>query len=246
MADLKRVYWDSCIWLSLINQENADRVQRCQYVLDMARRKEVEVWTSALTLAEVFKKKCEGENVALPASKDSEFEQYIQQEHLFLVQLDYDIGKEARRLLRAFPKLKKPPDGIHLATAALNNIDEVHTFDGENLLPLDGLVTRADGVPLVICEPPAPVQGSLQLQPPDGPEQASAAITSPPDGSLDQATAENQPELPQATDSVESAPVEAQIATKEITPEGAALGGSGIARSGEGEGGHHQSPPQSV
>jgi hypothetical protein len=76
------------------------------------------------------------------------------QDFLMLVQIDYDVGILARRLLRAHPILKKPLDGLHLASASLNNIDEFHTFDGENLLPLSGVIKRADGGSLVICEPP--------------------------------------------------------------------------------------------
>lgn len=109
---------------------------------------------SAFTLAEVFKKSCEGKGVALPESKDLDFENFIEQEFLTLVQVNFDIGVLARRLLRSHPKLKKPSDAIHLATAALSNVDELHTTDGENLIVLDGHVKRQDGVSLTICMPP--------------------------------------------------------------------------------------------
>jgi hypothetical protein len=41
-------------------------------------------------------------------------------------------------------------------------LDELHTFDGINLLPLDGLVRRTDNIPLMIREPPAAVVGQQQ------------------------------------------------------------------------------------
>ena len=153
MADPKRVYWDACTWLSLINEETG-RVDCCRYVIAEARAGNVEIWTSAFTLAEVFKKNCEGKAMTLAESKDIEFENYIEQEFLVVVQVDYDIGVLARRLLRIHPKLKKPSDAIHIATAVLHNLDEFQTYDEENLLPLSGVVQRQDGSRLIICKPP--------------------------------------------------------------------------------------------
>jgi predicted nucleic acid-binding protein len=151
----KNVYWDTCTWLGLINEEPG-KVDRCRYIIQEARAGHIQIWTSTFTLAEVFKKNCEGKGVSLPETKDLDFENYIEQEFLTLVQVDFDIGVLARRLLREHPKLKKPSDAIHLATAALANVDEMHTTDAENLIVLDGLVKRQDSVALRICIPPEP------------------------------------------------------------------------------------------
>jgi hypothetical protein len=56
-------------------------------------------------------------------------------------------------LMRHHPECKKPSDGVHLATALLLNVDEMHTYDKSDLIPLDRKVMRADGVPLRICQP---------------------------------------------------------------------------------------------
>lgn len=162
MTELKKVYWDACVWIALINEE-PDKISRCRAIMEQARKGEIEIWTSSLTLAEVFKKKCEGNGVSLPENKDVQFESFIEQDFLKEVQVDHDIGVEARRLLRKHPLLKKPNDGVHLATAVLYNVDEFHTFDDENFLPLNGQITRADGIELVICHPPQPIQGALDL-----------------------------------------------------------------------------------
>lgn len=152
-SNYKKYYWDTCAWLGFINQE-AGKVDRCQYVISLARAGNAQVWTSAFTLAEVFKKNCGNGVGGIDSSSDADFENYVQQDFLVVVQVDYDVGVLARRLLRAHPKLKKPADAIHLATAAISNVDELHTFDQDNLIPLSGKVLRADGVPLVICLPP--------------------------------------------------------------------------------------------
>ena len=162
MAQIKKVYWDTCVWLGLINQE-PDKLKRCEYVLSQARAKELEIWTSAFTLAEVYKITVEGKAQSLPDNKDIEFESYIEQDFLVVAQVDIDLGVMARRLLRRHPPLKKPPDAIHLATAVFHNLDEFHTFDDKNILPLNGLVNRADGVSLQICYPPEPPPLTQQL-----------------------------------------------------------------------------------
>ncbi len=156
MADPKSVYWDSCVWLRLINGE--DGADRCQSVLDRAKAGELMIWTSSLTLAEVYKFKCDGPK-ALAADQDLLFEQYIESDFVVEVQVDHAIATLARRLCRQHPPLKKPNDGIHLASAVLNNVDHFHTFDADDLLALAGKVNRGDGKILVMCEPGGAVYG---------------------------------------------------------------------------------------
>jgi predicted nucleic acid-binding protein len=149
------VYWDACAWLGLINGEQ-DRHASCKYTMEQAEKHDVEIVTSAFTLAEVFKRKCAEATSGIRPTSDTKFEDYLTKEHVVLVAVDRDVATYARTLLRNFPELKKPQDAIHLATAALNNVDEFHTYDGENLLPLDGKVIRADRQSLTICTPMAP------------------------------------------------------------------------------------------
>jgi predicted nucleic acid-binding protein len=164
LADRKRrVYWDSCVWLSLIKGD-AERAEHCAHVIEMARAGEFEVWTSSLTLAEVYKRKCDGDNVTLEEDKDANFESYIEQEFLREVQVDHDVGSLARRLLRKYPAIKKPADAVHLASALLNNCDEFHTYDGENLLGLDGKLQKLDGSLLKICHPPKPTNQQIKIE----------------------------------------------------------------------------------
>ena len=158
MAEKKKVYWDACIWFALIKQEQG-RMGNCAHVLDLARRGDVEIWTSSLTLAEVFRKQCGVPTTlanGLPEDKDLEFEAFVAQDFVVEVQVDHQVGIAARRLLRKHATLRKPQDAIHLASAVLHDLDEFHTFDAANLLGLDGLVQTRSGRSLKICEPPAP------------------------------------------------------------------------------------------
>lgn len=149
------------MWIALIEDE-VDRVERCESLILQARNKDVEIWTSSLTVAEVYKFKCGDDSKEMTAEKDEAFERYLQQDFVFQVQLDHDVAVTARRLLRNHPPLKKPSDGVHLATAVLNNLDVLYTFDHKNLIPLNRLVQRTDGQMLSISEPPPPVIGVQQ------------------------------------------------------------------------------------
>lgn len=156
MVENPRYYWDACAWISLIEQD-PKRFDSLNYVVERAQKGEVTIWTSNFTLAEVYKP-CsddEGNQLSLLAQHDRRFEDFILQSFIERVQVDYDTGVFARQLLRQYPVIKKPQDGIHLASALLNNIDELHTYDRENLLSLSEKIQRRDGKLLKICHPPA-------------------------------------------------------------------------------------------
>lgn len=159
MASVPKYYWDACIWIELITQANPDRVKCCRYVVDLAEKGEVEIWTSAFTLAEVWKRKCEGIDVSIQQTKDRNFEDFIEKEFITKVNVDVDVGNLARRLLRPYPGLGKPQDAIHVATCLLNNVDELHTFDDSDLVDFNGTIPRIDRKKLRICYPPEPPQG---------------------------------------------------------------------------------------
>jgi predicted nucleic acid-binding protein len=153
LADKSRYYWDACAWIALIQQEPA-RFDSLSFAIEEAKNKKIEIWTSNFTLAEVYKRACDGDQKGLLPPQDQAFEDYIIQDFVTRVQVDYDVGVLARRLLRSYPVIQKPQDGIHLATALLNNLDELHTFDRENLLGLSEKIDRKDGKKLRICHPP--------------------------------------------------------------------------------------------
>lgn len=147
------MYWDANCWIGLIRKEG-DKLPGCMYIINEAEAGRVEILTSSFTLAEVYKVKG---GAGIADTSDSAFEKYLELGHILRVQLDDAVGTEARRLLRRHKELKKPPDAIHLATALLNNVEELHTFDDKNLLKLDGVVPRhkAPGY-MTICRPVAP------------------------------------------------------------------------------------------
>jgi predicted nucleic acid-binding protein len=151
----KRVYWDSCTFLGLLNQEPG-KVNDCLAVWKDAESGNVTIYTSFFTFAEVFKVKCADPAKPLSESDDVAIEALFRQKWMRPMLMDERIAVAARRIMRLHPTCKKPSDAVHLATALALNVDEMHTFDGSDLLGLTGKINRADGKPLIICKPTPP------------------------------------------------------------------------------------------
>jgi len=143
------------MWIALIKREQG-RFAACSHLIEQAQRGEIEIWTSAFTYAEVYKRHCSGASVGIAPIDDKSFEDYIEQDFVQLVQVDADVGRAARRLLRQYPTIGKPQDATHVASALLMDVHELHTFDRQDLLALDGKIPCQDGVPLRIKVPPNP------------------------------------------------------------------------------------------
>ena len=127
------------------------------------------IYTSFFGFTEVFKVKCEGTAKPLSDEQDKNIEQLLRQKWIRPVVVDERIAFAARRLMRHHPECKKPADAIHLSTALFLSVDEMHTFDGSDLLKLDGKIQKADGELLTICRPKAlPPEPDLPMGPESG------------------------------------------------------------------------------
>ena len=191
----RRLYWDSCDLLGLINPDDAKHPD-CRAVWEEAQRGDAILFTSFFAFAEVFKAKCEGLAKPLAEAQDKIIEALLRQRWGQPVVVDERIGTAARRLMRQHPECKKPSDAIHLATALALNVDEMHTYDRSDLLRLSEKLNRADGLPLKICTPyvtapplPLPIpsdtsqpkQESLPLEVPAAVRQESAPDAANPE-----------------------------------------------------------------
>ena len=120
----QRRYWDTCNWISLIAEDEVERANICQQILEDAAAGNTVVITSALTLAEVVKRK--GEPV-LPESDELTIIRFFEQPYLLIHDVTRVVAEQARRLSRTYGL--KPPDAIHLATALLANADVFETWN---------------------------------------------------------------------------------------------------------------------
>lgn len=153
-TSIKRVYWDSCSWIALIQDEKIEfesgiiehRGALCRSVIDDARKGKLEIVSSSLVLIEVFK-----QPAGAPTGTDH-IKDFFENEYVLVVGLDRRAGEFGRTLMQSGIARLKPPDASHLASAVLANVDELHTFD-DDLLPLDMKITKKDGKKLKICKP---------------------------------------------------------------------------------------------
>ena len=155
MAKPTRVYWDACAWIAYINQEKSiplsdgtveNRFSMCRTILNEAESGQIEVVTSAFTLAEV----CKSQGVK--ASPLDYLPAFFDKSYILIVPVDFAIGLQAQSLQVSGLVNLKPPDAIHLASAQRAFVNEFHTFD-DRIVNLDGRIADSKGNAIKICKP---------------------------------------------------------------------------------------------
>jgi len=157
MAELKRYYWDSTMWLGLINRETS-KIAIIEHHYEAARAGYEEIFTSTIAYVEVFR--LNSENMTpkpLPQEGLDIIAEALQQEFVKLIPVDMEIGISARRIRRQLDPIKGAGDPIHLASALRFNVDALYTHDHRHMICHNGLLMHPTGKPMLICEPdPSP------------------------------------------------------------------------------------------
>jgi predicted nucleic acid-binding protein len=121
-------YWDACTWIAMIQDENVilaggavePRGTMCRSVIEAAKKGNIEILTSTFNLVEV----CKSNKVTV-----DKIAAFFDNDYILLVNLDRAVGERGRELMNAGYSLK-PPDAVHLATAAVSpDVEQFHTFD---------------------------------------------------------------------------------------------------------------------
>ena len=137
-----------------------DRDGMCRSVIEAAKKRQIEIVTSIFTQAEVFKP---GD------AATANLEAFFENDYILRVNVDKFVSDRAQAIMGSgISKGLKPADATHLATAAISNAEEMHTFD-ERLLKLDGKLDKADGTKLKVCKPdpggsPAPLLDAMKAK----------------------------------------------------------------------------------
>ncbi len=149
---VKKYYWDTNVILSYIkgkgkgeNRTDEELRDIDGVVKDIEDKKAIIV-TSALTLTEVFT----GE---LNDEQKERYNSVFKRPSTVQIDVHNNISLKASEIREHYNKQKKKiksPDAIHLATAILTGVDALHTFDKDDLIPLNGNVM---GHNLKICKP---------------------------------------------------------------------------------------------
>jgi predicted nucleic acid-binding protein len=159
VAELQRIYWDACVFLSYINGV-ADRLPIIDELLNKARAGEFELLTSSLSHAEVAFAESEKDEGQLDPEIEEKIDDLWRPGGPVKTVEFYDlIGLEARQLVRQGISqgwgLLKPNDAMHLATAVRMEVTEMQTYD-ERLLKWDGHLAFSIREPVVAQLPLSP------------------------------------------------------------------------------------------
>jgi hypothetical protein len=136
MADLRRVYIDSCCFIDMVKvevgQTLATDIERdvwfLKKLLEAHRDKEVRVFTSTLTIAECT----HVGDLALSEKVKSEFTRLlISGQYVHLVQMTPFIAIDARDLRWNRGISLRGPDGVHVASALEMKCEEFLSGDGK-------------------------------------------------------------------------------------------------------------------
>lgn len=158
MADPLRIYWDTCAWLALINEEEG-RKPDVDAVYSLARSGQIELWSSTITVVEANRLESERHHTKpIPEGSLAVIDAILFQPFVKLVPVDIDIARRARRLVRETVGLRVKADAIHLASAMRWNIPTLHTYDNSDLTHLHGQMACDDGTSMTICYPEDPFE----------------------------------------------------------------------------------------
>ena len=141
-------YWDTCMFLAWLKDEQrrSGEMDGVREIVERSKRRDCRIMTSVITTVEVLQAK-------IPAGVDTFFNGLMRR--VSRVGVDTKVALMAHEIRNHYAlagKNMKTPDALHLATAVLHKVDEFHTFDDDDLIPLSGNVA---GHRLVICKPEA-------------------------------------------------------------------------------------------
>jgi predicted nucleic acid-binding protein len=140
---MDRRYWDSDCFLGYL-QEEPDKVDLCQEVLEAAADGHIIIVTSALTIAEVLALR--GRD-PIPAEKRTKVENFFRSDYINVRNITRRVAEHSRSLV--WDHGIKPKDALHVATALEAGLPLLNTFDLD-LIKKSGSV---GSVPLTIAKP---------------------------------------------------------------------------------------------
>ena len=154
------VYFDTCVFIELLEQANQSRLEACKELWAKAAKKELIIVTSAATIVEV--NKLPG-STALPEDQSRQILTFFRNAIITVRSVDRKIAEAAHDLTRIHGLTNL--DAIHVATAIDSRVrtSTLYTYDApkkkrKSLIKHDGKI----GTPaLAIKLPPDPVKGTV-------------------------------------------------------------------------------------
>ena len=126
---LLRRYWDSSVFLDWIKVEPG-HADMCDKIITDAQAGQCVILTSAVTLAEVTKRR--RGPLAVEPETEAKITAFFRNDYIVVLPADRVVGEQARRLIWDFPFLKAR-DAIHIATAANAGAHVIEAYDEDFL-----------------------------------------------------------------------------------------------------------------
>lgn len=92
---MKRVYWDTTVFLCFLSKQEISRRQICEDILQAAQRKEIEIYTSTFTIAEVIRPKHIKDTRRLTADEVATIQKMFQWSFIKKINVDQRVGFKA-------------------------------------------------------------------------------------------------------------------------------------------------------
>jgi predicted nucleic acid-binding protein len=160
-----KLYWDACVWIALLNEE-ADRIKEIRSIYKAAQQGKFEIWTSTVSMVEVFHL-----GIEKPPYEDAKhltsIKELFEQQFIKRIPLDVEVAGKARGVRRNNPSIKVG-DSIHLASALVKAISPLHTWDHDDLVSLSGKFSmKQQSGKLIIETPQLYVDDDNEEEPPN-------------------------------------------------------------------------------
>ena len=132
-SDPPKVYWDSCVFIDYIDQQqNPDRILNILAVWEAARNRDVTIHTSMVSIVEVayfVEEKTRG----MKPESETKLDALWFGSPVIMSEVSPLVARDARGLVRRSIQDQQkmaPMDAVHLATAKRLGVGVVHTYDG--------------------------------------------------------------------------------------------------------------------
>lgn len=126
-GSLKRLYWDTSVFLCFLSEEEHERRRICEDILQHARDGQLELITSMYTIVEVIRPKGIKHPVPLTDDQAALLDGMFKWSWIKKIQVHEELARFAVKLSRKYGL--KPADSIHAATAIEEAADELQVWD---------------------------------------------------------------------------------------------------------------------
>ena len=152
MNKSSRFYWDSCVWIALLNEE-IEKGPDAGLIYEHAKDGKCELWTSVISINECRRLKTEeGKSKPYKEENSQIICSMFHQPFIKLISLTHQIAEESTKIWRT-TEVVHYRDIIHLVSAKMHNINVMNTYDEKHLIPLDGRFECGNGEKLKISRP---------------------------------------------------------------------------------------------